>query len=263
MDHSLFAKFAPLLRHMTEREMMAEIEQPKRLLLETDLVGGRRVEIAYAPFDHVNHEADIVIVGLTPGRQQMRNALLEARRALRNEEDEQHAASAAKVFASFSGPMRSNLVAMLDSIGMQRALGLTSTASLWKGDAFRVHFTSALRYPTFVEDANFSGVPSVLSTPMLRAHLMRWFAAEMTALPKAIYVPLGPRVAEAVEEAAQHIGLDRGRVLSGMPHPSGANGERIAFFLGRKPREILSRQVDPDRLIAARTTIEAKIAGVL
>jgi hypothetical protein len=35
------------------------------------------------PLDHVNVDAHIVIVGLTPGRQQMRNALVEARRCLR------------------------------------------------------------------------------------------------------------------------------------------------------------------------------------
>jgi hypothetical protein len=67
-------------------------------------------------------------------------------------------------------------------------------------------------------------------------------------------------VGEAVELAAEKARLDRNRVLTGLPHPSGANAERIAFFLGRKARQALSPQVRPERLIAARTELKAKIA---
>jgi hypothetical protein len=43
--------------------------------LGVGVAGGKRIEIAYAPLDHVNIDARIVVVGLTPGRQQMRTAL--------------------------------------------------------------------------------------------------------------------------------------------------------------------------------------------
>lgn len=45
--------------------------------------------------------------------------------------------------------------------------------------------------------------------------------------------------------------VDPARVLAGLPHPSGANAERIAFFLGRKPRERLSGKVDADTILCA------------
>lgn len=260
MDSNLVSKFAPMLRDMTDIELAAEIERPQRLLIESARVGGRQIDITYAPFDHVNCEAKVVIVGLTPGRQQMRNAFFEARRSLQAGRSEVDAMSDAKVFASFSGPMRTNLVAMLDSVGVNRILGLSSTASLWNGAARCVHFTSSLRYPVFVDGANFSGTPSMISTTMLRSHLMQWFATEMATLRNAIFVPLGPKVTEAVEVVAQHVRVDGDRVLSGLPHPSGANAERIAFFLGRKRREELSTKVEPERLIAARASLEAKIA---
>jgi hypothetical protein len=262
MNTNLFSKFAPVLRGLTDAELTAEIERPDRLLITSGTAGGRRTEIAYAPFDHVNNEAEIVIVGLTPGRQQMRNALTEARRWLMNGSDEIEAVQAAKVFASFSGPMRTNLVAMLDSIGISRHLGLASTATLWNGDARRVHFTSALRYPVFIDGKNYSGAPEMTATPLLRQQLMTWFADEMTTLPNAVFIPLGPKVGDAVEAVARHVGLDTSRVLSGLPHPSGANAERIAFFLGRKPREHLSDKVEPERLIAARATLQAKMSGL-
>lgn len=260
MSHDLFSTFSLVMRELSETDLVAEIERPQKLLIENGASGGRRLDIAYAPFDYVNRAAEIVIVGLTPGRQQMRNALVEARRCLRAGMDDVAAQKAAKVFASFSGPMRSNLVAMLDSVGVGKALGLTSTAALWSADADRAHFTSALRYPVFLDGANYNGAPSMISTPILRKHLMQWFRSEMAVLPNAVFVPLGPKVAEAVEAVARHHGLSTARVLSGLPHPSGANAERIAFFLGRKKREEVSVKVDAGRLLACRASLESKIA---
>src|SRR3546814_7091106 len=116
---------------------------------------------------------------MTPGRQQMRNAILEARRVIRAGGSETDAIERAKIFASFSGPMRSNLVAMLDDIGVNRLLGMSSAETLWKGDARRVHFTSALRYPVFVDGKDYSGAPSMTTTSMLRAHLSKWLGSEI------------------------------------------------------------------------------------
>lgn len=261
MESSLFSTFAPLLRDLSQDALLAEIETPEKLLLASDNFRGRRIDVAYSAFDFVNKNADVVIVGVTPGRQQMRNALLEAQRCLKSGMSEMEAMKAAKVFASFSGPMRSNLVAMLDAVGVAKTLGLSSTASLWSTDANRVHFTSALRYPVFVDGGNYSGAPSMLSVPLLQSQLKRWFTAEMIALPNAVFIPLGPNVAEAIETVAGDVGLSTNRILSGLPHPSGANAERIAFFLGRKRREELSSKVSPERLLAARQALDAKIAS--
>ena len=258
----LFSPFAPLLRTIADADLQAEIANPQRLLIEGGGEQGRALEVAYAPFDHVNLRAQVVIVGLTPGRQQMGNALMAARRSLLQGHSEARAAEDAKVFASFSGSMRSNLVAMLDSVGLNKHLGLTSTGSLWAADAHRVHFTSILRYPVFANGANYSGTPRPLKNLLLRKQLTQWFAAEMRALPNAIFVPLGPVVAEAVEYIAEQVGLHGGQVLSGMPHPSGANGERIAFFLGRKRREDLSSKVDPAKVLAARLALIDKVAAL-
>ena len=122
MANDLFSEFRHALRDMSEADLLAEIALPQKLLIASDHTGARTLDVAYAPFDHVNLNADIVIVGLTPGRQQMRNALLEARRCLKAGFSDEAAKSAAKVFASFSGPMRTNLIAMLDSVGVNQAL---------------------------------------------------------------------------------------------------------------------------------------------
>lgn len=259
---TLFSSFVPLIRDLADADLAAEIAQPRRLLVESGRHGQKSLDIAYAPFDHVSRQAEIVIVGLTPGRQQMRNAISEARRVLHRGGSEAEAIEAAKVFASFSGPMRSNLVAMLDHIGVNRLLGIPSTATLWNRDAQRAHFTSALRYPVFVGGGNYSGAPSMVTTPLLRAHLSRWFGAEIAALRSAIFVPLGPKVAEALESVARERDIDQRRILAGLPHPSGANAERIAFFLGRKDKVALSTKVAPDKLTAARAVLDAKIKAL-
>lgn len=200
-----------------------------------------------------------MIVGQTPGRQQMRNALLEAHRQLAAGKGIGEARAAAKVFASFSGPMRSNLVSMLDEIGVPGTIGLSTTASLWTRDQHLVHFTSALRYPVFIDGANYSGSPDILTTEPLLHQLRTYFAAEMQQLRGALFVPLGPKVTAAIERVAGELGIDRTQVLSGLPHPSGANGERIAYFRGLKERSTLSAKTNPNILDEARSLLVEKI----
>lgn len=263
MDTNLFSQFAPLLSGMTETELASEIEQPQRLRLDGVMAGRRRIEIAYFPVGPVNVDARIAIVGLTPGRQQMRNAWIEARRCLRAGCSELDTLASVKAVAAFSGPMRANLVAMLDSIGVNRLLNVHSTASLWADDVGLTHFTSALRFPVFVDGANYSGAPSMFTTPLLREQLIQGFAAQAETLRQAVFVPLGPTVGNAVKFVAEKCGIDQNRVLVGLPHPSGANAERIAFFLGRKDRRALSAKVEPERVIARRTELQAKIAKLV
>ena len=131
MTPDLFDIYMPVLLHSSDADLLSEIARPQKLLITSGRVGTRTLDVAYAPFEHVNQAAEIVNVGLTPGRQQMRNALFEARRCLKAGMRNEGAKKSAKVFASFSGPMRANLVAMLDSIGLAASLKMESTAALW------------------------------------------------------------------------------------------------------------------------------------
>jgi len=51
-------------------------------------------------------------------------------------------------------------------------------------------------------------------------------------------------------------------VLMGLPHPSGANAERIAYFLGRKERALLSAKTAPENIEAARARLSEQIAAL-
>lgn len=244
-----------LLRGFSPSDLDQEIICPSRLVLGSDQSGQHSLVEVWAPFDHINLEARLVIVGLTPGRHQMGEALRACRSALQQGAKPAEALARAKVHASFAGPMRSNLVALLDDIGVAARLGLTSTASLWGADSGLVHFTSALRYPVFRNGENWSGQPGPLGIPMLRRRVETTLVSEIGALKNAIFVPLGPKVGEALRHAAKIASLDHSRVLEGLPHPSGANAERIAVFLGRKRPENASPQTNAARLLAARGTL--------
>jgi hypothetical protein len=255
---TLFSTYRAAIISASEAEIRADVTLANKLLI----AGEGRLTVSYAPFDHVVPSARVVLVGITPGAQQAANALIAARSAVNAGLSDAEALKAAKVFASFSGPMRNNLVLMLDHVGLADWLGVRSCSSLWSEDSRLVHFTSALRYPVFVDGANYSGQPSMVTTPILQAMLKGYLGAEADALRQAVWVPLGPKAAEGVGQLVKIGRLDAARVLAGLPHPSGANAERIAYFLGRKDRPNLSIKTDPDSLDRARNTLLAQLRGL-
>lgn len=250
-------RFAGLISAANEQALRADPTLAGRLVLERH----NNLIVRYAPFEHIQQSARVVIAGITPGAQQAGDALCEFRRRLIAGDDQRTALAAAKVFASFSGPMRTNLVAMLDYVGLAKMLGLATTASLWTTDQRLVHFTSVLRYPTFINGKNYNGQPSMTASPPLRRLLDDCLREEAAALPNAIWIPLG-KAAAGVQHLVTTGALDPARVLLGLPHPSGANGERIAYFLGRKRREALSSKTDPDALDAARASITELVGSL-
>jgi len=253
-----FSNFVPTLIAATDAEIFTDPTLGGKLVI--DRAGG--LVVSYAPFEHVQRGARVVIVGITPGAHQASNALAAARRELLSGASPASALVAAKTFASFSGPMRTNLVSMLDHVGLNEWLGLPSTERLWAERETLAHFTSALRYPVFVGGKNYSGQPSMVTTPLLRRLIDECLRAEAQALPGAVWVPLGPKAMQGIELLVRMQAIRADRVLEGLPHPSGANAERIAYFLGRKPRGALSSKTEPTSLDAARERIAARVAAL-
>ena len=241
-------RLADLICSVSEKDVRSDVTLGGRLVLSS---AGQLV-VSYAPFEYIQYGARVAIVGITPGAQQAANALCELRRQLVAGADHQTALAAAKVFASFSGPMRTNLIAMLDRIGLARWLKLATTETLWTSDGHLAHFTSALRYPVLVRNLNYNGQPSMTASAPLLGLIGECLREEVAALPGAVWVPLGPKALVGLQHLMDTGALDPARVLSGLPHPSGANGERIAYFLGRKARQHLSPKTDPATLDAAR-----------
>lgn len=255
MQTILFDRFAPTIRSLSNAELNGTGSLNEKLMLAKE----GNLQVCYAPFEYINPHARVVIVGITPGRTQMLNAIKEARRQLDQSASNLQAMIAAKRTGAFSGSMRPNLVALLDGIGLNQWLGLSSCDALFGAAANLVQSTSALRNPVFVDGENYNGTPNMTKHPLLREQLISYFGEDVKALPNAVFVPLGDKVAEALHFLAAKGLLSRDRILDGLPHPSGANAERIAYFLGKKKREALSAKTNPDKLDLARKEIIERV----
>jgi hypothetical protein len=258
MDAPLFPRFAQAIREAD----LALISTPAQIPAEFVLGREGRLDACYIPFESVNRSARVVIVGITPGFTQWKNAIGEAQRQLAEGAGQDAVLRAARLAGAFSGAIRPNLVALLDAIGVQRWLGIESCASLFGEHADLVHVTGILRHSIFVNGKNYNGSPSMTRTPFLREHLLRYFAQEAAALPDALYVPMGSSVSEGLDWLAAEGVIKAERILHGLPHPSGANAERVAYFLKRKDKATLSAKTDGDRLDAARARLLAQMASL-
>lgn len=221
-----------------QRYAKAELISPRFLLSRE-----AGLEMYYAPFHYLNRNARIVLVGLTPGWTQMETAFRAARIGLASGLEGEHLFKQIDRTGSFSGPMRKNLVAMLDGLGLNMLFKITSCNELFDTAHHLVYFTSAVSAPIFRHGDNYRGLnPALLQVSALRKWVCENLAAELSALPKAVVIPLGRVADEAIRflRARNTIGLSE-RSLVGFPHPSGANGHRKGDF--ERGRETWAGQV--------------------
>ncbi len=229
-----------MLARIARLPVLADADPPRpELLLWAD--PRTRLSCHYAPFEYLNREAKLILVGITPGRTQMNRALNAARAALAAgaclDDD---AARQVKRHASLSGPMRGTVVAMLDRLGYAHRLGIACASSLWSTDDHLVQFCSLLKFPVFLGGRNYNGTPGPTRDADLSRLLHEHFVRDMQALPQdAMLVPLGDTV------LATLVALKRqGRLRQALttfegapvapPHPSGANAEAIALLFAKE-----------------------------
>jgi hypothetical protein len=249
MNTSLFEKFSAAIRPGAA---------PDDARLQLGASGP--LAVYYAPFEAVNLRAKLVLVGITPGRVQATNALAEARRQLEAGASAEAAIRTAKQVGAFSGPMRTNLVEMLDHIGLAKWLKIASCAELFESRSDLLQTASVLQFPVFVDGENYSSSPDPIRTPLLRSMVLDHFAQLGSLLPDAVFVPLGPVPTKVMQWLADEGRFTSEQVLAGLPHPSGANGERIQYFLGRKDASRLSAKTNASLLDAARTALLSQVS---
>lgn len=248
------AAYAEAISQFSGASFLSNPDMRRLLTLsEARTRSGKLIETIYAPFEHIEHGARLVIVGITPGATQAENALVGARAALRKGMEIDAAARLAKVTASFSGNMRPNLCGMLDAVGVPGWLGIKESIDLFKNASHLVHFTSALQNPVFVGGANYNGSPDILGHARLVATIEDTLAAEVRALPNAWWLPLWDVPAAALSHLVKRGLLPAQKLLPAMPHPAGGNGENIAWFRGTtKATTFSSRRASTGELLLRR-----------
>jgi hypothetical protein len=192
----------------------------------------------YAPFDWINEKADIVLIGITPGKRQARTALKTLRQALAGGRRPTEAAELAKQAASFEGDMRDIAAQLMDRFQLQRIFRLKSCSELFESAKHRAHYTSLLRYPILHWQTkrkngvkisgwfDYSGGDDVFKNKLLIKSRETDFEREIIQFRNAWLVPFGPTPAQALERLAAQGVLDRNRILAGINHPSGTQWNR-------------------------------------
>jgi len=97
--------------------------EPKHLLNARFLIErSDDIEIYYAPTGYVNRQAELALIGITPGWHQMEIAFRIAREKILKGLGRVAVCRHAKNAAAFSGSMRKNLLEMLDGIDIPKAI---------------------------------------------------------------------------------------------------------------------------------------------
>lgn len=197
----------------------------------------RDLKMYYAPHnEYINKEAKIVLVGITPGWNQMKTAFEQAVKSMNQQHSREQILKEAKVAASFAGTIRVNLVNMLDQCGIPEIINTESSASLFKDKRHLLHTTSIIRYPVFHHGKNYTGHnPAIDQSSLLSSYVYKTFPKELDQIKRpALVIPLGKTVEQVIRKLLESRKLAEHVYLFGFPHPSGANGHRKKQFQREK-----------------------------
>jgi hypothetical protein len=209
--------------------------------------------VRYTPFDHVNLGARLVIVGITPGPNQLTAAYDFASNAIKRGTPDADILRGVKREASFGSPsMRPSLIRMLEHFGFNGLLGITAASDLWGISHDLLQATSILPHAVFKKDLPFAGpFKEVLRSSLLLDQFRRYFLSSLSHLPEdALYVGLGPTVLDALDWCADAALIKRDQVVGAFCHPSTQSGSQVDYFLRCKTLADLSPR-DPVRRRAA------------
>jgi len=198
---------------------------------------GGKIKIYYAPHNEfINTKAQILIIGITPGWTQTQIAFKTANEGLIKNKEIVDILKKCKYNSRFSGSMRNNLIDMLDKIGLNRKLNISSCSEMFNEDNDLMHTTLLIKYPVFINGKNYNGHnPEILRNEMLFKYVQNYFINEIKELQNTVIIPLGKAVEEVLIYLVNNCLIDnKYTILYGFPHPSGANGHRKEIFENNK-----------------------------
>jgi len=240
MYETMFDQFAPALKRLGSRGQHSP---------EFSLGKDRLYELRYIPFEHINRDAQLVIVGITPGPNQITLAYDTAQSLLLSGAGREQILEAVKKTGGFGGPaMRPNLLRMLRHFPFNRILGIKDVATLWSTDAHLLHSTSVVPHAVFEGRKPFNGkFQAILQSPLLKQCFLDGFVASLAQLRSdAVYVALGDTPKAALEWCVSQGYLRSQQVLGAFCHPSSNGGSATAYYLREKTLADLNEK-DPIR----------------
>lgn len=263
---ALIERMRPAIESASEQEIHRYIDIKEHSPWRDDDLGVAHAgdfRAFFAPFDWVNDAADIVIVGVTPGKQQAREALLTFRSALKSGHNVSEAARLAKGAAFFKGGMRTLGARLMDHFDLHKVFGMESTLELFGKASARAHYTSTLRYPVLKNFRNYSGDSRITKRDFMRQMIETHLAEELTALPKAWIVPFGSTALLALEFLAERGRIDADRILGGILHPGGQQWNRYNVQLDLVDRHAAMTVPGGPELLRRGAALRAKVSALV
>lgn len=228
MTAARFDHFEPIIR----RSGASAVRHPDTLLAKESTY-----EVFYIPFEHVNGLARLVIVGITPGMNQLEMSYAEAQRLLHLGRSHAEILEAVKALAAFGGEaMRPNLLRMLRHFNFAKMLEISDEADLWDGASALLHSTSVVPHAAFKNGKMFSGsFDEIIKVRALRERFENDFVPTLSGLADdALYVALGKTPYEALKHCAGLGVIKEDQLLGALAHPSRSGGSQVAVYLGEK-----------------------------
>lgn len=200
MFASKLNEFSPAMQLLNPHSPLTKQE----LLTDQFLIEGvGDLEMYYAPHnEYINKQAKIVIVGITPGWNQMKIAFEQVVKSMNLQHSTEQILKEAKITASFAGTIRVNLVHMLDQCGIPEIINSESSASLFKEERSLLHTTSIIKYPVFHHGKNYTGHnPDIVQSSLLSTYAYNVFPEELSQIKQpALVIPLGKTVEQALRK---------------------------------------------------------------
>jgi len=221
----------------------------------------RDLHIYYSPFEYVTPSPRLILLGITPGRDQASQANHALWREIRKGSPETEALREAKLAGAFLGePIRSNLLRQLADWRVHEWLGLSSAEEVLTTGQEQglVQLTSSLRFPTFKGTKEYSGAsPEILGNTLLRSYFVTHLSTETAQWGDALIIPLGKKPLAIVDALCNRGQIRRENVCAGMLHPSRNDLARLNWLLsdrtGRRPDK-----TDPDAYDEGRANFQNK-----
>lgn len=212
--------------------MKAKYTKEDLLIPELRIDEEGMIEIYYAPHnEYINTKAKVVIVGITPGFEQMSTAIVTARMGLEEGKPIETIQRECKVAARFSGSLRKNIISMLDILEFGEVLNLSSCSELFEKHDALLHTISLIPYPVFIKGQNYTGhTPKLIKNKLLMRYVKNSFVSQINQLENRdnmLIIPLGKAVEETLTFLQEENALQNISILKGFPHPSGANVNRL------------------------------------
>jgi hypothetical protein len=223
-----FDHFEPIIR----KSGASAVRHPDTLIAKESTY-----EVFYIPFEHVNRRARLVIVGITPGMNQLEMAYAEAQRLLHLGVIHAEILEAVKALAAFGGEaMRPNLLRMLRHFNFAKMLEISDEADLWDGASALLHSTSVVPHAAFKNGKMFSGsFEEITKVRALRERFENDFVPTLSELADdAVYVALGKTPYDALRHCVGLGVIRQDQLLGALAHPSRSGGSQVAVYLGEK-----------------------------